>query len=509
MKRFLNLLFCLLSFSAFSQTHSGLVLTYDLFHDEISYTRNNEQIKTPRVGVNENIKVVIKEFNPYITKAEISVDKINYAQSSGSAGYDEYGGNSAFSFDGISGLLGGFSMGQGLGDEYLGIPGSRSRQSQQVSQLKSTFKKLSSELAVVEEKINNSYEQLQLFKKAESSKKLALNDIENLKSNSNIKPSRIKELIEEEIQYAFAKRSDEKIDIDDLVDEMGKTQKIEKTLNNYQSAVNEYELIANKWDDFTQVIELINPDAADLQLNFIASSTDSISGELESNVDKFNKLNVSDLGVEENEGFDTGMIALRRTYEEIQSNNFTYSFSPIQAEGDEMKIDIQFYRKNELGEYESYKNLTQKIPVSGTWKISGGIGLSFGKFANQTYDYSIVENRIIANEKDDFIPIVVSFAHFYKNTASNINLGGSFGVGLPLLGGNSIQSASFFLGPTLIIGKQQRFLLTTGVMGAKTNRIADDYRAGDSFFDPIEVLPIKSRYELGYFIGISYNIINQ
>ena len=123
------------------------------------------------------------------------------------------------------------------------------------------------------------------------------------------------------------------------------------------------------------------------------------------------------------------------------------------------------------------------------------------------FSYSVRDNKIVAQELDKFIPIVTSFAHFYKQSPGNVNIGGSFGVGLPILGGSDIQAASFFLGPTIILGEASSFLLTVGVMGAKANRLANGLSIGDEF-DNFTTVPTISRYETGFFIGLSFSILN-
>ena len=209
----------------------------------------------------------------------------------------------------------------------------------------------------------------------------------------------------------------------------------------------------------------------------------------------------------QNENFEiTSLADLRRVYEELESSDFSYSFPPIQAKGDKVKINLSFTRKNEFGEYEDYKELKQTIPVSGTWKVAAGVGLCFGALDETRYRFTIREETIVADELDQFIPIVSSFVHFYRQSPKSLNLGASFGVGLPILGGSDIQAASFFLGPTIIIGESNRFLLTGGIMGARAERLASGFEIGDEFIFFEEALPTIQRYELGYFIGLSFNV---
>lgn len=505
---FLIAAFLFLSNSANSQIGKGLVLEYDIFENEVTYKRNGLIVHEPSVKEGENIYVSIVEFNPYLLKADVDVIQLNYNQSS--TDYEDGGmdGNGGGALSGISGLLGGLSMGSNFQQGFGGIPGSRGAASEDVLAAKSKFSQLTQQLEAVENKINKAHQKIKLFETTQHSQKLALEDIEKLKENEYLRPSRIKELIEEEINYSFAKTKGEEISIDDLVNEMKKKEEIEETISQYQLASKEYTELASKWKKFSTTLFLMNQEIEDLQVQFIKAATDSISTEMSKNIElKLSK----PLEAKFNDDFEeeniNKMAALRQVYEEMQSNIFTYSFPPIQAKGDEVSINISISKKTETGSYKDYKKLTQSIPVTGGWKISAGLGLGFGVLKDKTYEYSIVNNKIVADAQDDFVPLLVSFAHAYKKTERSLNFGGSFGIGFPMQGGNTVQSITFFLGPTIIIGKSQKFLITTGVMGAKVNRLSSGFKPGDTFDSISSTLPTNQRYELGYFVGISYDLL--
>ncbi len=499
-------IFCLVSIGCLNaQDNTGLTIEYNLFSDNIVYKMNGEIITKPYVKKNENITVIVREFNPYITKAVVAVDQISYNQSSGSLNPTEFSVGASDEFSFMGNLLGGLSMGADVASEYDYLPGSRGASSKDVMESKNTFNNLTSKLAQVESKLNQSYNKLVLFEQAQKSRNLAVTDIAKLKTNANIKPSRVKELIEEEIQYAFAKQKHEKIGIDDLIDEMKKEEEIKSSVKNYENAQTDYKALASEWGRFSTSLKIINGSDDD-QLKYIYGATDSIVDEMKQNVDHFKTVNISDNLNYVAEDHQAAMSELRQVYEELQNNSFTYTFPPIQAEGDQVVVEVSFSKRNETDMFENYKNLKQTIPVSGGYKITGGIGLAFGAFSKPTYQYSVIDNRIVADEKDEFIPVIASFAHFYKQSLSSVNIGGSFGVGLPILGGNTIQSASFFMGPTLLIGQSQRLLITGGIMGAKVERLSSGFQAGDIFDGFTEILPLTQKYELGYFVAVSFNV---
>lgn len=492
-----------------AQEANSLLMEYNIYTNVVTYSVNGEYIQTPVVDEGKNIYIKLIEFNPYTMKTDLIIKDDNYNQTTGEfTGGGGLGPTNNGGLSGISNLLGGLNMGANIQETFGGIPGSRGAVSEAMTASKNEFNVLTAELSYIENKINLSANKIKLFKTTAQSQNLATSDIEKLKTNTYLKPSRIKELIEEEINYSFAKAKGEEITISDLVNEMQKEEDLKKTIDSYNNATKDYKDLAKKWANFSNSLSFLTQQVNDLQLEFIIKSTDSISQTIKSNIES-NLTQSLDISLTDEYTKDNiaTMASLRQVYEEMQSNIFTYSFPPIQANGEQVVIDLEVLSKNQLGEYKTLKNLKQNITVTGGWKISAGVGLSFGALANKSYDYSVVNGVIIEDEIDDFIPFITSFAHFHQKNNNNLNLGGSFGIGFPLQGGASVQSVTFFIGPTLLLGKKQKFLLTAGIMGANVGRLGSGLKAGDEYNSFTNTLPIKQKYELGYFIGISYDIL--
>lgn len=325
-----------------------------------------------------------------------------------------------------------------------------------------------------------------------------------------MRPSRIKELINEEIRYAFAKDPGETIDIDDMIDGQKKSQELKQTLADYQKYSAEYAQLADAWRNFASSVALLSDITNDLKYEYIERASDSVKTEMQVNLlalEKTPQITVDEAFIRT---AADRLMDLRRVHEELKGDIFTYRFPPIQAEDDQLKIKIDISKKGPDGSVtgEQYKQLTQTVKVSSGWKISAGLGLAFSVLQDQTYSYSVIDDAITADELDDFTPALASFAHIYKQTPRDLNFGLSFGMGIPLFTEGGGQSAAFFLGPTVLLGTRQKFLISAGFTGARVNRLAGGYAIGDTFVNSSNTLPMNNKYELGYFIGISYDILN-
>lgn len=505
MKPLLLILLLTHCITSFAQQPNGLILQFDLFTNEVVYLREGQKQSNPQLKQGENLYIIIKEFNPYVMNTQIEVNKENGLSSLNynSSGYE----GEIQNFSGISNLFGGLSLGNNIQEIFNSIPSTRGSTTVEIAKAKQKFSALLESLSIVERNINDAQGRIKKIEKVESSRALALNDIHDLKMNSHIRPSRLKELIEEEINYAFAKKEGEKINIEDLLDSDNIQLSFKEAVSEYNSEREKYLNLSKDWNDFNNSIQLLDIINEDLQFDFIKNTTDSIAYTIKTNAqskfsEKIDANYIDQLVINPKE-----LAQLRRTLEEIQSGIFIYKHPPIQATGEQMHIEINVKINEENNGFTDYKNLVQNISVAGNWKITGGLGLAFGVLQDPSYTYTTRSGILIAEENDQFIPMITSFAHFYRQSPSSIKLGGSFGVGFPLSGGSGFSSASFFLGPTLVIGRKQKFLLTAGVMGSKVERLGGGLQVGDSIEILSGEIPLNSKYELGYFIGISYDLI--
>ena len=65
------------------------------------------------------------------------------------------------------------------------------------------------------------------------------------------------------------------------------------------------------------------------------------------------------------------------------------------------------------------------------------------------------------------------------------------------------------IGPSLIIGKGDRIVLSAGVMGGKTEHLDKGLQVGDRFNSDIADVPTTSSYKLGFYLGFSFNLLSK
>lgn len=201
------------------------------------------------------------------------------------------------------------------------------------------------------------------------------------------------------------------------------------------------------------------------------------------------------------------LASIRYLYEEMVDHQFAenYSFTPTE---DVHTLSIKLI-PTDSAEVAGARTKTLspiRLPVYGGLKVNASVGLSFAGFFNRPQDYFVQNGVIVGDDLDPFLPIVTSFFHFYPQSKRTVSVGGSFGLGVGI-GGDNAGLQTYFFGPSLIMGKGQRIVLSSGLMGGKVERLGQGLQLGDTYDQT--VIPTKSIYELGYFLGISFNIMGQ
>ena len=195
-------------------------------------------------------------------------------------------------------------------------------------------------------------------------------------------------------------------------------------------------------------------------------------------------------------------------FQELNQNSFSKRFK-IEGKDDEIEVRIKLKLKEDIPDSKAPLEMQPdpvKMSVYGDFKINTSVGVNFAQFFNPVQSYFIRNGTIVGENGDAFIPLVTTNVHFYFQSHRSWHIGGTMGVGVPLGGNSSFESASFLFGPSLFIGKTSRLIINTGIMGGKVDRLGAGYKIGDPFDNDPSFIPLKAKYDLGAFVGVSYNL---
>ena len=193
----------------------------------------------------------------------------------------------------------------------------------------------------------------------------------------------------------------------------------------------------------------------------------------------------------------------------IVNGNQVCNHATIQPTADEVNLDIKLTRKKVEGdekEPELLKERNLRMEVRGGLKVKASAGVTFGQFFEPAQSYSVNNVAIVGDGDGAFTPSVTSFLHFHGYRGQKATVGGTFGAGIPLLGGGDGQSVEFYVGPSMMFGTNQRLVLSVGLKGGRVQRLSKGLSEGDAFDANLGDIPTKGKYEMGLFVGASFNL---
>lgn len=206
---------------------------------------------------------------------------------------------------------------------------------------------------------------------------------------------------------------------------------------------------------------------------------------------------------------------LETVYTSIVSTRFVFNSSHA-AKDDEIELELNFYKipidddnvpqtpdLNNLAALPKIKDKKINILVKGDMKVTTSIGLAFPRF--ETSDEFINKDSFIVSQTGSaYSPNLAAYVNFYPYTGRSVNLGGTFGVGVPLQQDN--RNVNMFMGLTALFGSDSRVSLHGGFSLGQVKQLGEGYEVGDKLLSTSQEVPIRNIWEWGSFVGISFNI---
>jgi hypothetical protein len=531
--------FSLLFLPALLLQAQGLDIYLDATKGKTVYVSGKDTLSRPVVKRGQDITLHLVNFNNYLY--EVEVDELQRQITYFSTGIDTSsvgglakspGGGGGSAFDLIStimnpsGLLG---LGQLAGGQlsmlgglsFAGIKGFAVDDAErlamdQLQDVRNKYEKVLEEWTQTENNLMSIQSDVELLVNAWAVQSMAHEEIRKLQFNPNLSPTQIKTLAEEYLRLVFSNMKPSEIDMGYLWKIYQKShdlsiyvKDLETEKNNYTSKLAEIQSLGLQLDPLQQ--QVYSPKA----LEAYRKMNQSIQASIEKGEKEVKRLDATyedlqNLVSRFGEDDFQQLVQLRYMYEEIGANDFSYTYHTT-AKDDVTSLTVKLNPKESLPDaiqVKSRRLAAIEVHSKGGLKINGSLGIGFGQFFSPPQSYYVRDSIILSDQEGSFSPYLASFLHFYNYRPGQTAFGGSFGIGLPVFGSsNKEQSVAFFLGPSVYLGTAQRITLTGGIMGARAPALGNGYKVGDVLDNPFAGIPTVSRYQLGYFIGVSINVI--
>jgi len=488
---------------------------YNLFTDSLSYKKDGVDVKKPKIRKGDFIILHFTEYNPYLYEADVEIDQRNSDDWSGGASTGTLGQVSA-----VSGILGMLSPGGGgsgplsfldmplfsLGDNSMRLSDFFGN-SRGAEQLIGQAQKQLQAMAQTQAQMAEIYAELEAMGRAEFLAQIAGKHLDELLHNPGMRPSRIRSIAAEYMAIIFPEKSAETLLLNDAFEWQKRPVVKRRLMNNLQAKQREFDTQLVQLAPITQQLSALDVGSTVLEdfatdLRGINDQAAGLRQELEAYLAQQSDKAAQALTPEE-------IMVLQMKFREVADQSFSYDVA-ISMEKNNAIATARFAPHDSVStsardQRVATKLKTVKITAQGGLRISTGFGVGFSRLFEPAQEFSARDNAIVADESGVVQPALSTYIHFYPGNRSGLGLAGTFGIGIPLSTAN-LTSLNFFLGPSLMFGRGQRIVLSGGFTAGPTQRLGKGYNVGD-FFDPnAGDIPTRTSYDLGYFLGISFNI---
>lgn len=453
-----------------------LLIQYDYLNDDFTYykvSKNGDRKTIDRAVVtrNHNVKVEVINYNPFVYSAVASYstkeipDAPNLNFLSLMSPLNIPTGGSAF----LSQITGGDASGTRGSDGVMAD--AKARESYKA----------------IEETYMTLYKAEQVMNNID----FVLNKVHKLKFNPYLPTDSIKSFTQQLLNDLFNDPSVESKDFLVLANDLNSTVKGDLAMftshvNNFTDAYNKYASTAR-------------------EPNFTGKGLDQVvrtwQKQAESFVDGFD----SDLLIEK-------LDLLEIEYQSIMNTPFTFNTNDV-AKGDELTIIIDFYKNptetegvpTDIESLPKVKSKEIDVTVKGDIKINSSLGVAFPYYSdNQNF---INKDSVITGiDGNNYTPNVSAFMNFYPYSGKNVQVGGTFGVGVPI--SSDSKNFNFLMGMSTIFGSENKIILNFGPTLGQVNRLDQGYVLGDNLGDVTTVVPTRKAYQWGAFVGVSFTLVN-
>ncbi|MBR9859299.1 hypothetical protein GYB22_00815 [bacterium] len=477
----LSLIICALFMFSFQAKASRLLVQYDFLNDDYKYYEvkaNGElkEIARPVVTRNHNVKVEVINFNPFVytAVAQYSTKEITEAPSLG--------------FFNLMNPLGMATGGSSFLAQITGMGDDPTRGSDGVL---SEPEARDAYLAV-----ESAYQTLYKAEQMVNNIDFVLNKVHRLKYNPYLPSDSIKSFSQALLSSLFEQPSVETQDFLVLGNEINRTVK------------GGYASIAAQVERFNKAYKRYEERSR--SQSFEGQGLDQVVSSWGYQVQQFVSHFDSDALLEK-------LDALEMMYLSVMNTPFNFNTNDI-AKGDEITVTIDFYR-NPVGDdglpqaasvaaLENLQKIKSKeidITVKGDLKINSSLGVAFPYYSDN-YDFINRDSMITSVDGNNYTPNIAAYLNFYPYTGRNVMFGGTFGVGVPI--SDDTKNFNFLLGGSMIFGTDNRLVLNAGATLGQVNRLDLGYNVGDNLGDLTSAVPVRTSYQWGYFVGISFSLMD-
>ena len=205
---------------------------------------------------------------------------------------------------------------------------------------------------------------------------------------------------------------------------------------------------------------------------------------------------------------------LNSLYTILEAADFEQTYD-YELEADKVNIELKFVQSDFSADQDrdnqqtTLKTRNIKLFSKGGFKINTSVALTLNNFGDKSKDFFVDESGVIgADDNNYFVPNLSTMINFYPFMGESFNVGGSFGISIPISGDENINGINFLLGPSMFFGNKSRLSVSGGLAYGPVKKLTNGLDVGDTTsFGSVDNFT-KNVYEFGYYFGISFSLFD-
>ncbi len=496
-----------------------LHLYVDVFTDSVYFMRDGKTVVKPEVKRGHQVIVHLMNYNNYLYEANMDVEDESILMADRNGGGMASAGGGGGNSSPLSLLFGGAGFPKlpfldGLDAGGMGFASSsdmkaRKAQTERIAQMDKVISSTLRDMTATESELQELEKQAKEILQTVKLEQFAFSEIQRIRYDPNLEPAVIKLLAMEYAQKIFGETNPDKITLQLLLDRPKTGEVLGNIAAEYKTIVARYDSYLQKIDDLKKELHGFSFPESSLPAYIMAVNQASVKGSSRLAIFEGNRDSLMTRSASIDVGTDK-LSELRTVYTVLMKNEFSKTYRH-EAQGELMTFKISLNALDSGQETGAHDKKIPPITVKsyGGLKVNTSVGLGFAQYFKRPQQFFVRDSIVSASNKDAFVPTLSSFVHFYYQRPATVSWGGSFGAGMPLVGGDGLQSITFFLGPSMIIGQGSRIVISTGLMGGRVSKPTQGYVPGDYFPSDAALFTTESAYELGYFLSATFNLLGK
>ncbi len=510
-------------FSLCSLPAQDLHVYYDAFSDSVYYLQNGKPVRRPAVRQGANVVLHVNNYNNYLYNIQLQTSESKSTIATGSlvdvqgliggAGNPEplkllFGAGSS-----IGGLFQLTGLGKTSGAGATAAEQARQALTEEASKQVAAFNAAQERMQILAEEMATTQEEIRTVLEAQQVQAFVAGELDRLRYNPQLEPRQIRQLSQEYMARIFGVADPRLLDLTQVLEKTNQAGNFSALKEKYTQQIQAYSRNLGVLRATSGVLGEPRFDFPESNLGRFRSEAVQVIGRAEGNLTLFeaNLNRAAEKGNDLKSLDAETLTGLRTSYLVLMENSFAKTYrQPATGESLRLELSLQPNVADSAAIGVRTQHLAPiEVNVYGGLQINASLGVGFGSFFKRPESFCVRDSVILSSEKDAFSPYLSSFVHFYAQGRGGVSVGGSFGLGIPLGGAaGSLESITFFFGPSLVLGRGQRVVLSAGLMGGKVEQLSNGYAVGDRFeLNDASLLSTESAYRLGGFIGISFNLL--